>query len=242
MMVRRLLWIAISGIGIIFLGYICLFRLPMFTVTDITYSGNQFITDDDVVSFLVPYLDNNRFELLFLSSFRSSLKRRFFSVESTSVTLKRNGIIHLTIQEKRPWISFIVEGQYYVVARDGTVLNWNSEWSSSGTNQTLMVIHGLDSFAFVDGRMDDAVRETVSDLVGMMQRYFDGLDIQIAFERNRDVVLFLNDSLPVYFGNNGDAMEAQCELLRDFLDSEYSEESYRYLDVRIKDRLYAAQN
>lgn len=242
MMVRRLLWMAISGIGVLFLGYISLFKLPMFTVTDITYSGNQFITDDDVVSFLLPYIDNNRFELLFFSSFRSSLKHRFFAVESSSVTLRQNGVIHLAIREKRPWISFIVEGQYYVVAHDGTVLNWNSEWSSSGTDQTLMVIHGLDSFAFVDGRMDDAVRETVSDLVGMMQRYFDGLDIQIAFEQNRDIVLFLNDSLPVYFGNNDDAMETQCALLRDFLDSEYSGESYQYLDVRIKDRLYAAQN
>lgn len=180
---------------------LCLIVLAIkhfFTITDVTVSGNEHYTDQEIVDFVIqkPYEENSIF--LFLKYNNKSVKDIPF-VQQMNVEIKSPTSVKITVYEKAlaGYVEYL--GHYMYFDKDGIVVE-----SSKIATPGIPFVTGLsfDHIVLYDKLPveDDDVFILILNITQLLNKYDISTD-RIFFDINGDITLYFGDAR-VYLGSS----------------------------------------
>ena len=147
--------------------------------------------------------------------------------------IKWPNTLEVTLDEKKPWLTFLIDNNTIIISRDGTIMNKGVE--SIENMDQLTIIRGIDSSYF----QSDSLRlETLEDMVVLIDTFssvLPDLEYQVEKSMNNHWILLKDDVLPIYLGYL-DHLEDKSKLLKAFLrdySNQIRKKSINYIDLRV---------
>lgn len=223
---------------IIFLSSLCfsLTFLPYFSITNIQSNDLTFIPLSEFNEVVEPYSNKAYGHYLWHRPLHRFLSRHP-KVQSYSFSFNFPDTITVTIEEKQPWMSCMVDGQSILIDKEGVILSAQNDSIAFNTDN-LFVVKGLDEKDFLDGHVSDELFARLQTL----HRFFTTFlpEKQVLIEENEfgDWSLLIDDMLFVIIGAL-DKMDSKFQRLNYFLQSQDSQDysKIEYIDCRVAKKL-----
>ena len=150
--------------GAVFIGVFIFLNSQIFLLKTIHYYGSVFTSKTILDTVTKSYMNRSllyarfRFPFLFLDQI-PTLSRVNFNI-------KWPNTLEVTLDEKKPWLTFLIDNNTIIISRDGTIMNKGVE--SIENMDQLTIIRGIDSSYF----QSDSLRlETLEDMVVLIDTF-----------------------------------------------------------------------
>jgi hypothetical protein len=218
----------------VFIGAITFLNSQVVLLKNITYSNRVFTSTDNLdavtQSFKNRSLLYSRFRLPFLFS------KQIPKLNKVTFKLKWPDSLAVTLYEKPPWLTFLVDSNTVIISRDGTIMSRGLE-SIENIDQ-LTIIRGIEPSYFQSDTLHLDALETIVILIDTLTKILPDLEYQVEKNNGDDWTLLKDDILPIYIGNL-DRLEEKCILLNSFLkhySNQTRKKAINYIDLRVRSK------
>lgn len=247
MKLKRLISIEIILIAIAAAAFF-VYHHPISRIDTITVNSLLYIDDARINEAVVPYKGRNLLATWISGKLKSDLTRKFIQIEKITFKL-RPRVLTITITEKGPWVAFMNRKTTVLVAKDGTILNQDTDRAPGEIVEKLLIIRGLSESYFETTKIHPKAMRKIGKIVDNIHTYFPDTETQVelndAFTQNedpqmedQDLVIRLQDTLPVKIGSLN-RLEPKFRTLKALLNSQTeSTRPIAYIDLRIDKKIF----
>lgn len=218
----------------------CLLLSPVFYVDDIRVEGAQFIAEQDIQRYTQPFSGKNVFLTWFFYDVKSFLANHLEVIQSSKYHYKWPNHLSVSIVEKQPWVSFLVEGKSVLVAGDGTLLSDGSRELSLGFSEDVWIISGFPGSYFLDPKMPGDLIEHIHRVVDAITQHYQQASLQLAYRGDDNWALIQDDTLPIIIGSL-DHLDEKFQALQSFFvyyEGLARKKPLSGIDLRIPSKLF----
>lgn len=221
-------------------GLSALLWSPVFYVQQVQVEGQHYISDNDIQHYTQPFQGKNVFLVRFVYDIKSFLMDHITVIKSASYHYAWPNKLSVKIQEKEPWIIFLVDGKSVLVAEDGTLLSDGSRELSEGFSHDVWIVRGFPKSYFLDPIMPGDLIAHIRKVVTSIEAHYENPSLQLEFRSDNDWALIQDDMLPIEIGSL-DGLDQKFRALHSFFV--YYEEKKRKkplasIDLRVPGKLF----
>lgn len=226
-------------LGILFMFAFGLFLLkaPWFYVQDVTVKGCKFTPVEDVHVLLAPYYGHSIFIPLLTDSLSAKLRLTFPQCQAIKIRPASLNRLIVTVEEKKPWASFWVDGRTILVASDGSVLGASD--ADMSEYPELLIIRGFPDMYFQDKHIPEDFVVHIHDVLSRLKHFLPGASFQLQFQDRYNWIILYQDTLPIYIGTIKN-LDDKFQRLQSFLghyQNQNEAKPIEYIDLRADNKI-----
>ena len=219
------------------------FRHPAYKMTSCYIQGQNFVSHSALDAVAKNYYGRNIVWVAFGSRLHKDVVRAFPQLESVRLLVAFPDQVQMRVVEKKPWVSFLVEGRTIWVARDGTILSDPACSPMVSNTEQVVIIRGVLPQNFSGRRVHTDFLAHVAEVVDTIHRYLPSHNLQLDFKQvqmptgqivSEGVELIKDDTLLIKLGSF-DALDDKFRCLQGYLSwlTPEQQEVLKYIDVRV---------
>ena len=213
-----------------------LFFSPLFYLQDIRITSNPiFVNLDECQTSLNPLIGKHLLHIFIFGLIDKQISS-FSEIESINITFSGFNILTISLTERTPWISSIVDGKSIFIDKEGYILTYNN--NTSATYDDIFIIKGLFNNDLESPMIQSDMLKTVKEYVSLFKRFFPNHNLFLERIHNQFWQLILDDYIVVLLGDLSNLANQfyRINYFLDHLDSrDYS--NLDYIDSRINNKL-----
>ena len=220
---------------------------PYFTIKDISFEGENFISDTAIMMRTEPLLGSSILWWGCMGGLKRHLIDEFSQIDTVAVTVDYPDKIRFSIEEKPVRLSFLLEGEPLFISYDGTILNKDKQANAYIQNlEDIMIIKGVPVEVFQGLKVEKTALEKIDKLVTLIDQHLNHLTLQVDCEdvvlsatglTIKTITLLKDDHIPIYIGTMKQLSQKFLNLSNFFKFYEKSDSSIEYIDLRVSDRV-----
>jgi len=230
--------------GFVWVASVCvvfavLLLIPGVECRVITHSPLKTVSQETFDQAVQSMYDQNIFLVWLSPKVGKQLRDDLYECYTVKRRIRSLHRLHIIVEEKRPWLSCLVNQGTVFISQDGTILSPDTRLTPEESKQ-MLVVRGLHEDLFQDRKLDFTIIDTLQDLSDKMATYFPEQDLQLEYSDTVKWVILLNDTIPIYLGD-GSNIESKFHALATFFSSKGSDkEGVSSIDIRINNRVVVA--
>ncbi len=224
------------GFLILVVVSIALLYAPIFKIKTIGISPLTFINQQACESALSPLIHSNGLRTILLKRVHRKLNN-YSQINDISVRFSWPSRLDVTITEKEPWISCIVDNKSLFLDREGILLE-SAQDNALIQTDNLFIVKGLNQALFNQDRVSPVLLNRIKNIESYLKKNLP--DTPLLLERLKDgswsVVIY--DTVSILIGELTD-LESKFKRLHYFLGTPEGQaySKIRYIDLRINHKL-----
>ena len=211
------------------------FNAPLFKIKAISFPEDLiFVDKNKIQNYTSNYLEKNIFYVTLFSDLKDI--PTLFS-EIKSINIKKNGLnnIYLDLNERKAWISCIVDGNSFFIDKEGYILTENNSLHDINSNK-LFIIKGLSKNDFIKEKIKETTLNKLISLKTTFDIYLNDRSLLIEKTTLDNWNLIIDDNITVLFGEL-DNFKPKFKKLLFYLNSSNTIKNIEYIDCRIDNKL-----
>ena len=221
------------------LGSVYFLFSPKYQLNHITYRGNALVSQQELVKFSKKYQYKNIFYLQYLSSFKKRMLTQFEQIKSLSIKQKGQSQLEVTINEKKPWLAFLIKGENTIISKDGTILIEN-EFSRIDNLDQLLIIKGVTQKEFNNYKKTPLLKKSLLNFVKQLKENLPLMTMYLEKDKQNEWIIWKDDQLPIKIGKDNQ-IKKKCQLLKMYFKNKKETNNHKKvtgLEVTEKGRLW----
>lgn len=222
------------------------YTFPYFCIETIEFKNNHYVPTWVLDKLFEPLKGQNILTVLSSSLFKNQWLTLLKPVRSLHFRYELPHKVIITVKEKTPWASFMVNNKLLLIASDGSIINFWGNQSDVANPEKIMIMHGLPIDLFRAQVISQDLLNKTKLIYEKLYRHIQSSSIQIVFSSPDELKLLYNDTLPVQIGRlenlEEKVMEMQCFLK--YVEENKPSDNVVSMDLRIPTKIvvkYEAQ-
>tara|TARA_B100001094_G_scaffold326173_1_gene381815 strand:- start:512 stop:1225 length:714 start_codon:yes stop_codon:yes gene_type:complete len=213
------------------------FTLPIFNIKTITFTEKAtFLDTHNYQSFISEFKNKNIYNTIYFSDLKKS---PFLFPEIKKVSIKKTGLnsLFISINERKAWISCIIEGHSFFIDKEGFILKKNNLISEIET-ETLFIVKGLSNKDLINNKVKPKTLTKLMSLKNTFDSYLPNRSLLIEKTKIENWNLIIDDNITVLFGKLNN-FEIKFKKLLYYLNSTDMKKNKNidYIDCRLNNKL-----
>ena len=177
-----------------------LVMLPIFPLKEITISNTlNFCDEFECNKSLEKLKDKNIFKVYIFKSIQKALNN-YNNIQDINVSFSGITCLKIHIEEKKPWISTIIEGESFFIDRDGQLLQIYNNEHNVNVN-SIFIVKGLDITNFKHNVVNSILLRKLQHYEAIFKDYFPNKTLLLDQVYSNSWELLLDDSIRVQLGS-----------------------------------------
>ena len=209
--------------------------IPLFNITTINFSQKLLYVDNQKFDTYLNTLKNqNIFNVLFFKDTHATLQL-FPEIDSIDITRKGFNTLTITVNERKAWISCIIDGESFFIDRNGVILKQNNILTDLKT-EDVFIVKGLSINDISENKIKSKTLKSLMLLKNTFDNYLPERSLLIEKTAMSSWNLIIDDNLTVLFGEL-DNVDTKFKRLLYFLNTTNKNKRIDYIDCRINNKL-----
>jgi cell division septal protein FtsQ len=225
--------ICLSGLIIIASGL----SLPFFKIKTITFTEKLIYLDKTIYKdFLSEFENKNIYNTIYFSNLKKS---PLLFPEIKTISIKKTGLnkLFISLEERKSWISCIIEGNSFFIDKQGYILKRNNQITELETEH-LFIVKGLSSNDLINNKIKTKTLTNLISLKNTFDSYLPNHSLLIEKTKINNWNLIIDDNTTILFGKLNN-FEVKFKKLLHYLNSTAIKKNKNidYIDCRINNKL-----
>tara|TARA_Y100001970_G_scaffold77814_1_gene99056 strand:+ start:5705 stop:6433 length:729 start_codon:yes stop_codon:yes gene_type:complete len=217
-------------------GFLCL--SPIFYLNKITITTKPLFVDLNLCQSSLNTLLGKHLLHLFIFNLIDKTLHDFPEIKSYTIRFTSFNRILISLNERQPWISSIIDGNSIFIDKDGYILSYKHSLSSYPIKNNIFIIKGLLNNDVPQTIISPYMLTQLKDYTALFKRYFPQHNLFLERVHNRFWQLILDDSIVIFLGdlsNLANKFERINYFLNHLPSNDYK--NLDYIDSRIDNKL-----
>lgn len=213
------------------------FTLPFFNIKTITFTEKAtFLNTHNYQNFISEFKNKNIYNTIYFSNLKKSA---FFFPEINYISIKKTSLnsLFISINERKAWISCIIEGDSFFIDKEGYILKKNNQISEIET-ENLFIVKGLSNTDLINNKIKPKTLSKLISLKTTFDSYLPKHSLLIEKTKIENWNLIIDDNITILFGKLNN-FEIKFKKLLYYLNSNDMKKNKNidYIDCRINNKL-----
>lgn len=211
--------------------------LPFFKIKTIDFTKKViYLNEEKYQKFLSEFKNKNIYKTIYFNSLKNGT---ILFPEIKSIAIKKTGVnsLFITIEERKAWISCIIDGNSFFIDKDGYILKRNNQISEIDT-ENLFIVKGLSNNDLINNKVKPKTLQNLISLKKTFDFFLPNHSLLIEKTKIENWNLIIDDNITVLFGELN-KFEIKFKKLLYYLNSSdiKKNKNIDYIDCRINNKL-----